>query len=118
MGVDCVGHTGDEAEFALVVFGLALCADAFGKITVVGFTKVAEYFMDFIVAHVEDLSEVFHDEDFVVLRPESVRAVIEVKSTLNSNNLKSLLENFYDFGSKWQECQEFYKHHYLSLNTA
>lgn len=52
---------------------------------------------------------VFRDGDFVVLRPESVRAVIEVKGSLNAAETRSLVASFIDFGRKWRATQAFYR---------
>jgi hypothetical protein len=44
----------------------------------------------------------------VVVRPESVRAIIEVKGSANKKEINDVLESFLDFGQKWHECQLFY----------
>jgi len=64
---------------------------------------------DIIVYDSRSSPAIFQDDDFVVLRPESVRAVVEVKGSLDSRGLSSVLESFYDFGEKWQTCQQFYR---------
>jgi hypothetical protein len=57
---------------------------------------------------------VFKDGDFVVVRPEAVRAVIEVKGSLSGSETRSALESMEDFGRKWRATQRFY----LSRNQA
>jgi len=64
---------------------------------------------DILIYDVSDVPPVFRDEDFVIIRPEAVRAVIEVKGSLTYKELYSILESFYDFGIKWKTTQLFYK---------
>lgn len=61
---------------------------------------------------------VFRDGDFVVLRPESVKAVIEVKGSLNVAETRSLVAGFIDFGRKWRTTQEFYRLHHQKSTQA
>lgn len=61
---------------------------------------------------------VFRDGDFVVVRPESVRAVIEVKGSLTIKETKSVLESFEDFGRKWRNTQLFYQSHGQALTAS
>lgn len=51
---------------------------------------------------------VFKDGDFVVVRPESVRAVIEVKGSISNKEVKEILGAFHDFAIKWRQTQLFY----------
>lgn len=55
---------------------------------------------------------VFRDGGFVVVRPEAVRAVIEVKSTLSSKELDSCINSLIDFGRKWRKTQLYYRSRY------
>jgi hypothetical protein len=55
---------------------------------------------------------VFQDGDFVVLRPESVRAVIEVKGALDNEEIDSIVDHCIDFGRKWNRCRAFYREHH------
>ncbi|WP_295482123.1 DUF6602 domain-containing protein [uncultured Pseudomonas sp.] len=55
---------------------------------------------------------VFKDGNFVVLRPESVKAVIEVKGTLNDREVKDIVDGFIDFGENWRRTEEFYRYHH------
>ena len=70
---------------------------------------------DIIVYDFAEIPVVFRDGDFVVVRPESVRAVIEVKGSASPHEIKSTLEAFLDFGRKWQQCQKFYQGHAQTL---
>lgn len=63
---------------------------------------------DIIVYDASDFPVVLKDEDIVVVRPESVRAVVEVKGTLDPQQIRSSLMNFIDFGRKWKRCNQFY----------
>lgn len=58
---------------------------------------------------------VFRDGDFVIVRPESVRALIEVKGTANAKSISEALKSLFDFGQKWHQCQLFYHEHNQSL---
>ena len=55
---------------------------------------------DIIIYDSNDYSPIFTDGDFVVVPCSSVRSVIEVKSTLNSDSLKHCLNYFDDFSIK------------------
>jgi hypothetical protein len=70
---------------------------------------------DILVYDANSYPPVFRDEDFVVLRPEAVRAVIEVKGTLNRPETNSIIESFIDFGQKWRTTQHFYRSHHQGL---
>lgn len=52
---------------------------------------------------------VFKDEDFVIVRPEAVKTVIEVKGNLKGKELKTTLENIFDFEKKWSNWKHFYE---------
>lgn len=66
---------------------------------------------DILVYDAGSVPVIFKDDDFVVLRPEAVKAVIEVKGSLNPKEVGSSLKGLLDFGRKWRECQKFYKAH-------
>lgn len=55
---------------------------------------------------------VFRDKDFVVVRPESVKAIIEVKGSLNTREVNDVIDGFIDFGRKWKRTQKFYSSHH------
>lgn len=60
---------------------------------------------------------IFRDEDFVIVRPESVKSVIEVKGSLTPRALNDSLISALDFGMKWRNTQLFYrKHHQQQSN--
>lgn len=61
---------------------------------------------------------VFRDGDFVVLRPESVKAVVEVKGSLNVAETRNLVAGFIDFGRKWRTTQDFYRSHHQKTTQA
>lgn len=67
---------------------------------------------DILIYDVARFPPVFRDGEFVVVRPEAVRAVIEVKGSLSIKETQTLLESFHDFAGKWRKTQLFYlKHH-------
>jgi hypothetical protein len=67
---------------------------------------------DILVFDANTYPPVFRDGDFVVVRPESVRAVIEVKSTLRLTEVNKIVQSFVDFGRKWKTTQKFYSSHH------
>jgi hypothetical protein len=52
---------------------------------------------------------IYRDGEFVVLRPEAVRAVVEVKGSLNHKGVDDTMSLLVDFGRKWKNCRGFYK---------
>jgi hypothetical protein len=70
---------------------------------------------DIIVYDSNEFPVVFKDGDFVVVRPESVRSVIEVKGSLDSSEIDSFMNHFIDFGRKWKRCNDFYREHTESV---
>lgn len=70
---------------------------------------------DIIVYDSSTVPVVFRDDDFVVVRPEAVRAVIEVKGTISRKETNRLLDACLDFGRKWRSCQLFYLEHHQPL---
>lgn len=72
---------------------------------------------DILVYDADVYPPVFRDKDFVVLRPEAVKAVIEVKGSLNISEVNGIIDNFIDFGRKWKTTQDFYKSHHIQGKT-
>jgi hypothetical protein len=70
---------------------------------------------DIIVYDSSSYPVVFKDDDFIIVRPESVKSVIEVKGAISPSQMKSILENCFDFANKWRECQLFYKSHHQDV---
>jgi len=64
---------------------------------------------DILVFDASHYPPVFRDGDFAVLRPESVRAVIEVKGTLSPKSIADAVDHAVDFGTKWRTCAAFYR---------
>jgi hypothetical protein len=56
---------------------------------------------DVIVYDAANVPVVFRDLNFVVVRPESVRAVVEIKGRLTPNGLVEVIDRAADFGEKW-----------------
>lgn len=72
---------------------------------------------DIIVYDASDYPILFKDGDFVVVRPESVRSIVEVKGSLSRKAIKTSIGNFIDLGRKWKQCNEFYRaNHEAELN--
>ena len=67
---------------------------------------------DIIVYDANEFPTVFRDGEFVIVRPESVRSIVEVKGSISPDDIKSFMTHFIDFGRKWQRCKKFYKDHY------
>jgi hypothetical protein len=70
---------------------------------------------DILIYDVAKYPAVFRDRDFVVVRPEAVRAVIEVKGSLSRRDVSDALISFHDFGVKWRTTQLFYREQYVPL---
>jgi len=64
---------------------------------------------DILVYDVMRHPVVFRDGDFVIIRPEAVRAVIEVKGSLSLQETRDALASFHYFAVKWRETQIFYR---------
>ena len=62
--------------------------------------------LDLIVYDSANYPVIFKDGDFVIVRPEAVRSIIEVKGSLDLGEIKSALDNFIDYGRKWKECKK------------
>jgi len=65
--------------------------------------------LDVIVYDKASYPTVYKDGNFVVLRPESVRSVVEVKGSLNHKEVDQTMSLMADFGRKWKGCRGFYK---------
>jgi hypothetical protein len=63
---------------------------------------------DLIVYNSRDFPTVYQDDGISIVRPESVRAIIEVKSSMNVQIARSSLDYFLDFQKKWIEASRFY----------
>ena len=70
---------------------------------------------DILIYDASTIPVVFKDDDFVILRPESVKAVIEVKSNANTKEISNILNGFLDFAKKWQLTQQFYSEHHTKV---
>ena len=64
---------------------------------------------DILIYDPENYAPIFKDGDFVVLKPESVYAVIEVKSKLSVKTIKDSMQTLIKFGSQWRTTAKFYK---------
>jgi hypothetical protein len=67
---------------------------------------------DIIVYDHQQYPVVFQDDDFVVVLPEAVRAIVEVKGTLNAGEIDDAVDHLIDFGKKWHRCDRFYITHH------
>lgn len=65
--------------------------------------------IDIIVYDDHSYPVVFRDADVVVVRPEAVRCVIEVKGVLDHEETDDMVQKFIDFGTKWRKCVECYR---------
>jgi len=70
---------------------------------------------DILIYDVAKHPAIFRDRDFVIIRPEAVRAVIEVKGSLSRREVSSALISFHDFAVKWRTTQLFYREMYVPL---
>lgn len=65
--------------------------------------------LDIIVYDDTNYPKVFSDEDFVIVRPESVRSIVEVKGFLNTSKSSEFMDLFIDIGKKWRDCDLYYR---------
>lgn len=65
--------------------------------------------LDLIVYDAWEHPVLFHDGDVVVLRPESVRAVVEVTGMLRRDKVDKTVDAFVDYGEKWARCGRYYR---------
>ncbi|TGD94912.1 DUF6602 domain-containing protein [Methylobacterium nonmethylotrophicum] len=71
---------------------------------------------DILIYDAHSYPVIFRDGDFVIVRPESVCAVIEVKGTANPREILHTLQSFLEFGRRWRETQLFYMEHHQTLS--
>jgi hypothetical protein len=69
--------------------------------------------LDIIIYDSYNFPVVFRDENFVIVRPESVRTIIEVKGSLDKGCIKETLSAFLQYAYKWKTYRGFYKSKYL-----
>lgn len=65
--------------------------------------------LDIIVYDSFNYPTVFKDKDFVIVRPEAVKSIIEVKGALDGNQISSFTNLFIDFAKKWAETDSYYR---------
>jgi hypothetical protein len=65
--------------------------------------------LDIVVYDDYNFPPIFRDEQLVVLRPESVKCVVEVKGYLSKANVSETVDGFIDLGRKWIEHREYRK---------
>jgi hypothetical protein len=65
------------------------------------FTHEVSTELDIIIYDSTNYSPIYQDGDFVIVKPESVRSIIEVKSTLRLNEIEKSVQNYIDFAFKW-----------------
>ena len=63
--------------------------------------------IDLIVYDDYNYPPLFRDSEFVVVRPESVRSIVEVKGYLARNQVADALKGFLDFGRKWAAYSQY-----------
>jgi len=70
---------------------------------------------DILVYDATSAPVIFRDGDFVIVRPEVVKAIVEVKGNLRRKDITKTLKDFLDFGRKWRATQMFYKEHHQEV---
>jgi hypothetical protein len=66
--------------------------------------------LDIIIYDSTNYSVIFKDQDFVIVKPESVRAIVEVKGVLNYEQIDNFMDSFVDFAKKWARASSLYRH--------
>ncbi|QNU61380.1 hypothetical protein HZS52_16610 [Vreelandella titanicae] len=64
--------------------------------------------LDIVIYDNTNYAPIFRDGDFVVLRPESVRSIIEVKGFLSDSNVSECATKFISLGRLWKEYSDRY----------
>lgn len=63
--------------------------------------------LDIVVFDDHNFPPIFRDGEFVVVRPESVRSVVEVKGYLNRDSVTRALDSFLDLAQKWSQYSDY-----------
>lgn len=72
--------------------------------------------LDIVIYDDLDYCPLFIDGDFVVLPPDSLRVIIEVKGYLSRSN--NFISNIIDFGDKWYTFYKAFEHEYTLGNSV
>lgn len=60
--------------------------------------------LDIVVHNVASYAPIFQDQAIAVVRPEAVRAIVEVKGALRREDVVDTVDAFADFAEKWDAC--------------
>jgi Domain of unknown function (DUF6602) len=71
--------------------------------------------LDVIVFDEIDYATIFQDRDFVIVRPESVKAIVEVKGSLRARDVESCIRNYIRLGKSWLEYNQSHEAHVPAL---
>jgi hypothetical protein len=69
--------------------------------------------IDILIFDTIESCPVYEDENIVILSPEAVKEIIEVKGTLNSKHFNEALNLFVDFKNKWLDYKTFSREHLM-----
>lgn len=64
--------------------------------------------LDVVIYDDTDYAPLLKDDDFVILRPESVKSIIEVKGFLDNKSVESCIEKYILLGRKWNDYSKRY----------
>ncbi|KUO72562.1 MAG: hypothetical protein APF81_13355 [Desulfosporosinus sp. BRH_c37] len=70
--------------------------------------------LDIIVYDSFNYPIIFKDGDFVIVRPEAVCSIVEVKGALDTKQITSFMDLFIDFARKWVETDLYYRKNRLT----
>lgn len=71
--------------------------------------------IDILIYDIFESSPVFEDDNIVLLSPEAIKAVIEVKGTLNGRHLDDSIDLLMDYRKKWIEYKVFLEEHHNEI---
>lgn len=74
-------------------------------------SHMASHQLDIVVYDEMNYAPVFKDGDFVVLRPESVKAVVEVKGYLSNSDAASCIGKYASLARLWKQYSTRYRDH-------
>ena len=71
--------------------------------------------IDILIYDIFESLPVFEDDNIVLLSPEAIKAVIEVKGTLSRKHLDDSIDLLMDYRDKWIEYKSFLEEHHNEI---
>jgi hypothetical protein len=74
--------------------------------------------LDIIIYDAHEHPCIFKDGDFVVLRPEAVKAIVEVKGVLTPEEIEKTVDLYIDYGKKFKAYSEICRYYRVAFPTT